>query len=379
MLEVIDLFKESDTVDELGVGSIRDAIAEGLFPGTSVLHTRLRYVLFIPWLLQLAAHKATTDEMSAEFRKLEYRLIGSLLAGGESIGVIGNRARNNLKRMPSDIYWAALGSWGVRLSGSSAEGYFRRQLDHRRLARRTAPTDDSEARELLPGTGLDPHLPGPPQDLLKVADFTVTAEEELYLSDVIAAATEGSMLAWLICHQPGSMTEYVWELDNLWEAPARLAELADHARRFHTAIHGAALVYNLRLARKSGRDEAVAQYEDGLLRWREEMQRTATMESWSRTGWWTSIERLKPVRPITRQFVDRWLNLVEQDADLARSGVAADLVATRERQIKGVRARLVNQAALDRWSGGSGLGRLDFRWTVAARHLQDLYTARAAS
>jgi hypothetical protein len=33
MLEVIDLFKEEGTVDELGIGSIRDALADALFPG----------------------------------------------------------------------------------------------------------------------------------------------------------------------------------------------------------------------------------------------------------------------------------------------------------------------------------------------------------
>jgi hypothetical protein len=47
MLEVVDLFKEEGTLDELGIGSIRDALADSLFPGTSYLHTRLRYVLFI--------------------------------------------------------------------------------------------------------------------------------------------------------------------------------------------------------------------------------------------------------------------------------------------------------------------------------------------
>ena len=70
-----------------GIGSIRDALADSLFPGTSVLQTRLRYVLFIPWLMQRAAsRKSSPAEMSAEFRALEYRLIESLLAGGETSG-----------------------------------------------------------------------------------------------------------------------------------------------------------------------------------------------------------------------------------------------------------------------------------------------------
>src|ERR1700674_5365187 len=52
MLEVVDLFREKGTVDELGLGTIRDAFADRLFPGTSTLHSRTRYCLFIPWLSQ---------------------------------------------------------------------------------------------------------------------------------------------------------------------------------------------------------------------------------------------------------------------------------------------------------------------------------------
>ena len=33
MLDVVDLFREHDTRDELGIGSVRDAFADMLFPG----------------------------------------------------------------------------------------------------------------------------------------------------------------------------------------------------------------------------------------------------------------------------------------------------------------------------------------------------------
>ncbi len=57
-LRLIELFKESGTVDELGIGSIRDTFADAFFPGTSVLQTRARYLLFIPWLLERTAHQS---------------------------------------------------------------------------------------------------------------------------------------------------------------------------------------------------------------------------------------------------------------------------------------------------------------------------------
>jgi hypothetical protein len=48
MLDVVDLFREHDTRDELGVGSVRDVFADMLFPGTSTIMTRARYFLLVP-------------------------------------------------------------------------------------------------------------------------------------------------------------------------------------------------------------------------------------------------------------------------------------------------------------------------------------------
>ena len=43
---ILALFKERNAVDELGLGGIRDSFADQLFPGTSTIQTRLRYMLF---------------------------------------------------------------------------------------------------------------------------------------------------------------------------------------------------------------------------------------------------------------------------------------------------------------------------------------------
>lgn len=44
MRRVLDLFKEQGTLDEMGLGSLRDALSDALFPGTSSIQTRLRYM-----------------------------------------------------------------------------------------------------------------------------------------------------------------------------------------------------------------------------------------------------------------------------------------------------------------------------------------------
>lgn len=64
MRQALALFKENDTRDELGLGSIRDALADLLFPGTSTIQTRLRYFLFVPWIYQeLDRRKVAPDKL----------------------------------------------------------------------------------------------------------------------------------------------------------------------------------------------------------------------------------------------------------------------------------------------------------------------------
>ena len=55
--DIIRMFEEPGTWDELGIGPVRDAFSEQLFPGTSVIQTRARYFLFVPWAFKEAARR----------------------------------------------------------------------------------------------------------------------------------------------------------------------------------------------------------------------------------------------------------------------------------------------------------------------------------
>ena len=58
--EIIKGFNEKDTRDELGLGSVRDAFANMLFPGVSTIQTRARYFLFVPWVYQEVERRQRT-------------------------------------------------------------------------------------------------------------------------------------------------------------------------------------------------------------------------------------------------------------------------------------------------------------------------------
>ncbi len=61
-LDVVRLFQDKGTVDELGVGTVRDALADHLFPGISTIQTRARYFLFIPWVALSLEHDRTASK-----------------------------------------------------------------------------------------------------------------------------------------------------------------------------------------------------------------------------------------------------------------------------------------------------------------------------
>ena len=95
MREIVNLFSERESRDELGIGQVRDALSDSLWPGTSTLFTRARYFLFIPWCYRAAAEaRNDVDKAAALADQNERRLIRALTGPGERDGVIGAHCRN---------------------------------------------------------------------------------------------------------------------------------------------------------------------------------------------------------------------------------------------------------------------------------------------
>lgn len=174
MLDVIDLFREQETRDELGVGTVRDALADLLFPGTSTIQRRARYFLFVPWMYSGLEQKpgVGTAEVAARARREEIALIDVLTRSDDAEGAIGVRARRHLKRLPSNIYWQGLGVWGIRRFPGPQDQYHRAFDLFKPGARRGLVNDDGEPVGPRASGNWHPGLPPPPPEFPKAVSLT---------------------------------------------------------------------------------------------------------------------------------------------------------------------------------------------------------------
>ncbi len=58
-------FKTEGTVDELGFGIMRDALADEFFPATNTIMTRTRYLVFVPALYLMIERERVSGAQAA--------------------------------------------------------------------------------------------------------------------------------------------------------------------------------------------------------------------------------------------------------------------------------------------------------------------------
>jgi len=382
--EIVQLFSQRDTQDELGGRRIVVALSDALFPGTSVLHSRARYLLFIPWLAQVAA---TKKDQLGWFDWLERQLIARFLEDDtvpevdRTVGLIGNRAGPQVKQLPSAAYWTALEAWGIQtIPGTVAETLDRMRI---RPARHTAEEVDELAERHVgvwhPGVGGIPD--GFPLDTID-GGFRLKPDEATWLRERWLATAGGSLLAHLVIEgEQLSTARAPWEEPACLSANTLILGVLAEAERFSLALEGARGLYQLLLVeayRAGGYDRIDADPDgtrDELERWAEAVHvRSALFEGWDRADFWAwVVQRNTRIDPVSRRFFDVWFDRMQHgDVDsVADDKALRAAVADRERFLKRNQARLSNPKLLASWQGGSP-GRVVFRWNQVSLMVSDV-------
>ncbi len=368
--EMIRLFDQPETQDALGFGQVRDAYGDLLFPGTSTLHTRAKYLLFIPWCSMAASARGYTGErLERASRDNERRLIQTLGSMPGVQGLIGGRRGWTVQNLPSGTYRTALERWHIR--GDEDQD---------------TPSPDDDGELVAATHGWHRRLPAPPVGFPDQAPdaFALTYAEAEYLQGrLLSIDGPPSLIAYLADHcGPTIEAPRLWEEPSVEHAPPQIRDDVRLAQTFSTISHGANLLYNYLVARKYEQDgwttieNPVDHYEERLDAWADALQEAGTARpSWREVRTRAAEQNANVLHNASLDaFAEAWFALAarEEPHDLWRSERAQTLVRAREISTKRLQSRFTNPGMLSRWGGSSGAGAFEFRWTQAKQLLNDI-------
>jgi hypothetical protein len=386
--EIVRMFSQRETQDEMGARRIVVALSDALFPGTSVLHSRARYLFFIPWLAQKAAKSKYPER---RFEGLERSLIAAFLADTEvpdadrTAGLIGVTAGPRVKQLPSVAYWTALQEWGLLEWGGTIAATLQRIKrygsqgwvdDHDELSQRHVRVWHAGIGEAPEGF-LDDSLEG---------GFRLQPHEAALIKELWLEHAAGSLLEHLVGADEPLQSPYPWTEPHAQSASSEVCELLDQAERFSLAIHGPQLLYALMLAERyidRGYDRVdvdLNEYRHAIDVWADDVTEASNLfDGWAPTSFWELLtERGVHIDELQRSFFTTWIELAaEGELAIADNPELRLLVRNREQLTKPGSGRLQNDALLASWGGGRS-GITTYRWGQVQSMVNDVITGLGA-
>ena len=97
----MQLLQESEAIEELGIGRVRDHFSNTLFPGTSTLQHHAKYFAILPSLYYHAAHHSrkfnSTREVEKYIKEAEIQITRQLAEHNDGTSKLGITGINTYK------------------------------------------------------------------------------------------------------------------------------------------------------------------------------------------------------------------------------------------------------------------------------------------
>lgn len=387
--KVIQTIRDHQAIDELGIGRIRDAFSNEMFPGMSTLQNRAKYFVLLPALYLSAEHEKyrNVNEVRQRILDLEIRLTRQLLNGtpdaSERWGITGstviNQAEKNSSRYvkydPSYIYWGGLVTFGmVKTDGNIYQLiYERSQRNQNKPVRwRSSSNDDFESQDDEGGTGdfqlcdagglkytFDGRTPIPVQ---------LTKEEAEFIKRQIITSenSKDSLLAYILRNEQLPLVPNWLYLGKVWQnLPEHFLVAYTLSARFSRFIYLLRTFYNYIYDKKMGNAEKADKTLDHFAEYRDDNLQLLTKQ---KIGEVIAYVDGRVDDYLVKNFC---LNAAEyvEDNDLDKLETC---IVRREKETKGaVRAKLTNwKKYLGQEHADAGV--LDFRWSLVYSMINEI-------
>lgn len=390
---VLDMLRPEGVVDELGIGSIRDAFANQMFPGISTIQTRAKYFFLVPYLLYeyqkltSAQQRKIQPDRYLETREFEVMWqLAEQYEHKEGTGVIGitKRKPEKIMRRPSAIYWNGLSTFGLIHHGGLGVSTFLRSraeisdsLKSESLQGDDTPRDDIDADYTNAFQIKLPYDPTWKESLT----LELTGSEAALLADRIRAAGKGLLIGELMKNKDRFK---VFKSAETFSSFARIstsqnsldpsiAQTITLAHDFSELMYGAHCAYNCILQRKKF---ASSSFSDEWTLWIKSFQNR--MLDFKGFNPEEVLSMAPNLRSFTRQFFLAWWAFVTSSHHSIHT--RDELIEAQESHTKRHKARIrqnrCEDVFEDRWIG---LQTLDYRRKQVSIILQDVYTGMGAA
>lgn len=397
----LDLLKEKGTLDELGIGQIRDGFAEQLFPGISTIQTRAKYFFIVPRILRdfqkLDAKSRRKSKGLREYLKNQENRVAVQLdkhakqSKARVNGIIGQTkiGKGGVSRLPSEIYWNGLRTLGFVNTSLSLADFCRYQDEqsvvHIESDEDIEPISKGESHKAI-------LLPEYDENWLTDDNFNIelTSSEAQLIKErfLESLSIQYSVPSQLFKHRlenkmfieenkfngDESEHEQVLGFDGLVERLLSFNQIETLCRanlrlalQFSRAIEGPHIRYNIVLARKNGFLQSERTYESEFKKWLKDVYKYNLLPSGCEQEWFNVAVRSGfVVRKTTQEFIEKFFESIRSGESTA---ILDKIVTAQAKRNKGPSSLLNKPNLKDTWYG---MRRLNYRWGTAKIILQDI-------
>ena len=404
---ILSILSKPGTVDELGIGVVRDTFSDALFPGITTIMTRAKYFLTVPYIIRdFILYDHNKEENASQylrdrendimnvfaFKSIEKDKDDSLSKDEKARyvdGIIGitiykhniqNGSKKELVRKPSAIYWNGLREFGIVQTDQSLNNFLK-SLDAEKknfqlYTKEIEFEDENPVNKLL-----KKNLPRTEKGWFDNVSIVLTSKEAEFLKNQIIDNTDGSLLNLLLKDD---------DLLNAFLKVSSLKEFHDFTKledsevkkNLSTAIHfwevlfGAHILYNIMYFKRYEASEKVRILrEEDWNPWLKKMKRFDWNKLDTEYIWQLSEEGNHRIDKKTRNFIESWITECKRlDLDLESM---SKLILSQEMYKKKARRKLSGPKSPDNYvkpdgDGWIGFQNMGFRFSNVKTILRDI-------
>ena len=394
VMKVIEMLQTPGTVDELGVGVIRNSLSDAMFNGITTIQTRAKYFFIIPWILQSYIVEKVKNKTSLKYLyDEETRIMNELTWAQEdptNQGIIGytvaleneryaipQRRWKQVERKPSTIYWNGLRTFGFINSQLSLSNLLKlidkNEINIDNIGYVNGDDENGDDKETGWKDAVYFNIPYKP-NWQKELCIDLNNEEASYLKHRIIDTQKDTLLAQILQNDERikqflkaenfeSMT-YSPFINDLKPETQQVLKVALH---FWKILFGAHIRYNVMLQERHGSENKKIEFENKWVQWKNEME-NFNWNDFDQELMWQITRKHSKVKPRTIEFINNWIEGVKEPKP---TSYLDKIVEKQEKNNKEARAKL-SSSNDEQYGSWTGIDEMEYRFKNVQQIIKDI-------